>query len=258
MFICYKCGNSFTTVNLLIKHMYKNHKISRSGQFICFQGNCKRIYQNVNPFKKHLITIHSSDNIYSNSVNEAHTNFITTNPIVHETATVRNSKPFTALKESETDEDVYQKLYNAALSSVCDLYSNPGLNRLNAEKITRNCLKLITSVVCNTIKAKAEILITNDYQKNTLLSFISRCASLFDHIDTEYKFLKALSEMKLYVPPIKKIVDYEMHDIINNGFPIPAPKKIEVVWIPLRNSFKQFFELPGVLNTTLDYQKKNG
>lgn len=236
--------------------MYTIHKMVRSGQYVCFQGNCKRTYQNVNPFKKHLTTIHSSDINYSNVRDETLNSFCAAVPVVQKPSSVTIEKPVVATKQIKSDEDIFKNLCDVALSCVCDLYSNPCLNRLNAEKITTNVVKYITSIVCDTIKVKVETLITENNQKNLLLLFLSRCASLLDQVDSEYKFLKTMSEMKLYIPPTKKIVDYEMHDIINNGFPIPAPKKIEVIWIPLRNSFKQFFELPDVLNQVLEYQKQ--
>lgn len=265
MYLCFKCKQSFTTISAISRHFKNVHNLNSNDFYVCVQEECHRKYQNLKSFQKHITNCHRSNFINSNLLNENVPTINTANEIIQIPEIQINNSPhainnnvFSTTPETEiiSDEIILNNLKNVALKFVCDLHSNPCLNRKIVEDIIKNVQITIFQQLNIAIKQKIEYVVSDNNVKCNLNSFIEESFKIFKPIETEYKFFKDITDKNIYISPEKITIDVEMVPKINRGLPILTEKATEIIWIPLKKSFKLFFELPNILKNTLDYQKQ--
>jgi len=76
--------------------------------------------------------------------------------------------------------------------------------------------------------------------------------TLFQNIGTEYRLFKNLLSNSTFAKPITFNVNNEITEVIKNNRPTLDEAKVKGCIMPIKFQIKTFFELPRVLNQTLD------
>jgi len=108
---------------------------------------------------------------------------------------------------------------------------------------------------------KKEVLQNLEKNKSDVNS-ISKISVMFDVINnpfinlkTEYKRLKVLEELGVYIKPIEITIGCRNNNVTEQDNIVMDLINVKICFIPLRCVFKAFFEQPGVLKTVLNYFK---
>lgn len=142
-----------------------------------------------------------------------------------------------------------------ALNFIANLHSKNSVVRSVIQDVVENASELLKNVL-NNVKNNIEPLITNlSENEQEKLKSVFR-VDPFHNISTEYMRIKYLKSHNFFIEPqafyIGSILDNKKSgsSTVNMTF-----KKCEGQIIPLRKNLKVFLEIPGVLNTILEYQK---
>jgi len=124
------------------------------------------------------------------------------------------------------------------------------INDLNG--FNDNCMQILKKEVLDNLKK-------NNSDENS----ISKISVMFDVINdpfqnlkTEYKRLKVLEELGVYVKPIEIAIGSRNKNITKNDNIVISLVNVNICFILLRCIFKVFFEQPNVLKTVLEYFKR--
>jgi len=143
------------------------------------------------------------------------------------------------------------------LKFIAKLYSNSSITRNIVQILVDDCSELMQDLLSH-IKCKLQSeYFSNDNNISKLLDNIFDNIRPFEKYSTEYKRLQFFKESKWLIQPQKFLLG-EMFDNNRdkNNFTIVTSKKCEGQFIPLRESLKQYLELPGVFMSIKDYIAK--
>ncbi|XP_030374105.1 uncharacterized protein LOC115634022 isoform X1 [Scaptodrosophila lebanonensis] len=257
MFPCFRCNKKFNTADLLIHHLQNDHVLKKPGfcdPLQCKINNCNQLFLKYCIFRKHLCKTHENaigDSFYEDFVSQ---NMV--NPDFHsheiqiEKACLVKYNSFD-LDDSFNIQEYITDLKKKCLQLTLGLHSKCFMPRNEVTAIQY----LITKLVSPISKALNYYSACNSETKEALECITSFLTSPFEEIKSEYRLFKFLKEMHLFEDPKSFTVSNKIGPKFKKGNASLFPNKIDIHIMPIKFQIKSFFELPNVLNLTLQNKK---
>lgn len=263
--LCSKTSlNSFFDVPVFKDHLINFHNLGSNDIYTCF--SCEKKFQNRKSFFKHISKSIScgAGNIVETQRQNAEYNELNDKDIeqnsnielncdvleTHSTShfTVANINSIHVCGQCGVEDS--QLVEKNALQIACDLYGNFSLSRKMATdtivNFSDNLINPILSILQTSILSKLE---TND--KIPMLNLLHNLKDPFRKFKSFHLFQKYLLEHNLYQNPTIFEINNEIKPVFINNTATLDESKTYGALMPLEFQFKQFFELPGVLDAVL-------
>lgn len=227
---CAHCDNTFNTVDL-IKHLRKEH----NGQYKCGVQTCTRIFTQGSKLATHLKSSHANEILAIPLVINSH----------HDTALDFIEPVFNTAKKNipdakfEPDEQVSKFLL--------DLQGKDNITRSQVSSIANSVVEFLFQPLLNSVSGSKE---TDLIDKVELM----KCSLI--SLRDEYTLITSLSNQKCYIAPKPIAINRSVQIVQKKHTNQYGIRKKEGSYIPLTMLFKQFFELPNVLEYTLRHTDK--
>lgn len=197
---CYKCSNTFGSVNDLIKHMRNDHLIRNNSNIYCKQNLCLRLFYNFNSFRKHLHThITEIEQCANININD---DMLSSNQTT-QMADVEN------VTENTNNLEMISKLFNDIpefnkniFSFVTEMYNNSLVPRKFVQFVIDNTETRICKGVIKGLEAIVDRLSQLNEDEHTLQD-IKKLFQVYENcvtdVNTEYKCVKLYKELDIWV-----------------------------------------------------------
>lgn len=259
MHSCYICDKKFVSFDSLILHFKHDEFLTPSSTYSCHQIGCPLKFQNLYSFKKHYLKNHSNvphcNNIMP-SVTKGHINAhlnINHEPPYSNSGT--NSYIADQSYDQSTDttvESIIEMITKTILDFKSTLHSKHNLSRKDVQEIQTAVSAKITepifSAIINIILPK----ISCEADKTMVSKLLQYCSNPFELIESEHMFLKHLKDANVYAESTEFVINDSTMAVLSSGHPIIKEVKLTGTLMPISFIFKRFFELPNVLQKTLD------
>lgn len=258
--LCSECGLVIPTISGLCSHLKIIHRFDVLNTFKCGQNGCDRKYGTMKSFLKHLNRDHPIP------IQDQEFDGVKEIDLDNPERDVANVLPDADDNKQQNEVDIdyapitpailRNTLFNSSLSLSAKLYSSNSLNRSQIQDVidyiheysSSGYLEVLISKVClmlrNTNQREEDVHELNDM-------FIAQQNSFFG-LETEYLRMKALEANDCYIRPISYIIGPGEKIKNINGQAIVTPVDLTGQHIPMQQVLKSFFQLPGVLETTLN------
>lgn len=260
MYICSECRLELLTVNDLCNHLRIIHRFNVLSVYKCMQNGCDREYGNLKSFRKHLNRKHFIQ------IQNQEVEGIEQIQIDNDDRNVPNVMPVAVDNDKENEVDIVNEpitpailkytLFNSSLALSAKLYSSTTLNRTQVQKIIDYINDHSSSGYLDVLKSKIDLMLQDTDQREEdvrhLNEMFSALKNMFFGLETEYLRVKALEGNKCYISPISYIIGpgEKMRNL--DGHAILTPSDLRGQHISVRQVLKTFFQLPGVLEATLN------
>lgn len=272
-FHCYICEASFGNVDGLCNHYKYVYFFTASDIYVCIEQNCFREYFAADSFKKHLVrkhTTHDEQSVHidedeeiiinvqveGNPVQNCNIPFDTRNP-EQKLETIQEIMP---CDNEITPFELNKKIYKSILCFTANMYGCSTLNRRHVQTIIEMLQNLWGHNFLKPLKDKIFLMLhnTNQTKENLdeLNSMFSIYENLFSGLESDFSRLKALEDSGCFIKPISYIIGSENKFQNINNIPVPTPVNCYGQYVPMPDMLKKFFELPNVLDSTLDNMEK--
>lgn len=269
--ICNFCHIHFIKGSALITHLKILHRCQEKGIFVCGEKNCHRHFPTLKSFRKHICKHEkksdaSTEKVKVNSKNQSHNINHSEKELLH--ISTHSQIPFTPIQdkllthlqeeEKENKFDLFKStLLKKNISFLCNFY---------AEKtFCRKDVQTIMSSVCDLLSAPMVIFkeflledicsfssVTQE-SKSAIGNYFEEFEHLFRGLNSEYLRFKYLEKIECYIPPTQYMVGESFEKTPSSDV---GSKKYTAEYISLGKVLKNFFSLPNVLSTTLEYMEK--
>lgn len=259
MLNCFVCDKIFNEVDHYITHLKYGHFFKTNDSFIC-QNNCFSKFNNINTFKRHLISHHTVNNDLNENYN-SNTKFLQNDTDI-QCSLANTDIPCSILHESSQNNDNLLSRINSQIfeSNVFDVALLFLIKIGSISTASMNLMDIIIKYVTNDlfvpIFKELESLILPLISQNHSIdvrSILRSCLKPFIGMHTRHLFINALKLRNIYAAP-KKIVFYLKTSIcMLKGKPHLKNKKYEGTLLPIKFHIKKFFEIPNLLKTTIEH-----
>lgn len=260
MFVCFVCKKNLNVdVNKYMHHLYVIHSLKTYSLYKCTFDDCFQKYSNKSIFKRHLIQKHpnGNDSFVHNSINcLENSDFNHSNQMNHvlPEPSVKICSNNLPISENIYDDITFLNVKENILSFVLNLYQKNTTNRKEVSEILQNITENITKPVhMLLLKYLSEKVQYDDPMLIDIMTFFSKP---FSEIDSEYKFIKKMTDLKLFQMPVQFNINCELDTVISNYSPTISEKHIKGVMFPIKFQIQKFFELPHILEKTLSNIEK--
>lgn len=238
-------------------------KLKHAGSFFdtvyCKQDGCIRIFSDIYSFKKHLNTKHCNITkpLVINSV-ETFENMEV--DMTYDSNMINNSTSqkldecslSIAVQPSISSVEQFQNILTTRTSQfIGKLYCNANISKVAIQDIIINTKELFNSDFQDILK-EAHINSINN-SNNNFNDIIEALSNPFENVDTEYKREQFLEKSGFLIRPREFVIGTEEYPISVNNITTLKMKNCTGQFIPLRNVFKKFLEIPNVLSTIKNY-----
>ena len=257
MFPCCLCHKTFLGQNDVLRHMRLFHAFPSDG-FACKFAACGRTYDSLGSFGRHLKTCHQNAGDFVQpphgqnplpafqmnvNVNPDIAGVVYNNENVDDIDDVEDQQA--EVEEVVTPDSVLRCVAKSALTFVSELYSINNINRANVDLIVKHTSHLVNSIV-GSIRSKFQ-----DFDDPAIGEIFDVTANSFEGLLTESQRFTALQSCGFLLQSESIDIDYAQ-DVVNNAEPNLAQIPLSGQFVPLRDVLKQFFEMPNVLDLTLE------
>ncbi|XP_067645288.1 uncharacterized protein [Eurosta solidaginis] len=253
MFFCFKCHKNFSEADALICHFKVYHKLStKLLRLRCKQDNCNQLFTKFSSFRNHLQNIHTKFESTS-AQNVAPTEDMLL-PILSNSSSTETETQDGANLSVQNIVNETKNLKKKALYLSLSLYAQNNLPRkqvIDIQSMVSSLLSSISFIIHNVLNSEAISDINDDLQ--LLLEF---CKNPFQDISSEYRLFKILKELNLYEHPKTITIKESVTETTKYGIPTLAPKSFDIYIMPLNFQFKAIFEIPCLLQSTLQNTEK--
>lgn len=252
--VCFVCSADYLFIRPLLLHLQSCHKFSPSSIFRCREGACLRDFKSVGPFRQHLVRKHHC---------QFKVNSSTPLPLPDV-----SSKGFEDLVDNDDDDvpqespstpvklEFYESVNTNALHFVSKLYSKSNLTRNHVQDIVCDTTNFLSSGFLSTLKGEVVTALQNKSTCNIkdIEKKFEILETPFENLSTEYRRLKELEASNFLIRPMEYIISSMLTDRTDrDGNAVFVPADLTGHIIPLRHVLQQFFEMPQVLQSTLDF-----
>lgn len=171
-FSCFLCSLSFLTIALLRHHVYK-HDLLSIKEFQCKQDGCNKRYESLSVLFKHLSNIHNIGQREQEMIPDD--NFEQINSIDHDLSHDHDLENYDLTSEAANTD------ISLDLEYLLGLYSHSNFNRKDIMRIVNK----------TSTWAEKRFGVTS-----------------FEDLDTEYKVIKNLKSLGLWIEPVTLNFDY--------------------------------------------------
>lgn len=243
MYICFECFQSIESIKLLINHLKLSHFLTSTSKVICKQNNCNQIFSYFKAFTSHLKTVHAKD-IHFNSTEKQYDSVVVHSQVSTDSQTAVNTESSSAFLDHST---MLNSLKEKAFKFSLNLVSSNYLPRSEAFHIQSD----LTNIFFDLSKCLENISFKNKDSSN-LDDLIEFCKSPFKNTRSEYVFIEMLKKYNLYEEPKCFTIKNLISERSNLGNPTLGLSSVNVYMSSLHFKFKAFFELPNILQITLE------
>ncbi|XP_054087725.1 uncharacterized protein LOC128922130 [Zeugodacus cucurbitae] len=227
-FACYLCHKPHLTSCLLINHLKEDHGLQSIAKYVCKEENCNQIFHNVYRFRKHLEK-HKTVS-FSSVNNDLGQSLVSQEPLTQ--LQYRDEYPLPSLANFK----------HSVLEFTLELHNHPHFSRKDVLSIQKSIKERIMAPIVEMVNP----LIQNFENKVLSNEILRNLSEPFKNVDSEYKFLKELENLKHFKHPQKYVISNELSGIILNNNPTLTSAKAEIVLNDIPFQIKQFFESEGV------------
>lgn len=207
--MCFICKSTFRTLSLLQHHVSK-HDIIAYKQFTCYQNECIRVFDKLKYLYQHIRKFHSDLSNASKNSSQAVS-------IEHKANTTSNDDQACSFSHSESfpvsscESALESKLYDPDdLSFVLSHYSSNNFNRSDIQSII---------------------------DRTSLWAVKKFCINPFEHLDSEFKIQKALTNESLWIEPVEFVLEFFEGIVKSGSSQRIVMKPLCCYIIPLRDTF---------------------
>ncbi|XP_067634959.1 uncharacterized protein [Eurosta solidaginis] len=154
-------------------------------------------------------------------------------------------------------EKIITDLKNKSLALCLQLYSKSTMPRkdvLNTQSMVSDLLGTVSATIRNIISNSNSNLLPE--LQNDIDCILNFCDDPVMEIKSEHRIITVLKAMNLYESPKPFVILNEIADTVVQGNPTLDSKKLSIQIMPLKFQFKALFELPNVLQMTLENTEK--
>lgn len=273
MYSCFNCGKKYECIKTLCAHIKNGHFLNSLGiTFTC--ATCSKNFQSRKSFVRHLMQHNLNltstsvrDVLLPNKIMEDFSN--DTNKLIEDSSNdtdEANKENFTNPIETAPDLDSLESLtenqhnieeavqeISPVKCFVGNLYSDASLNRRQIDNIILNTSDLFKEVITEVKKDVLEKLPKDAQLLHSVENTFDGYDSKFDKYDSDYKRNKSFLNSECFVKPWSYAIGYGTQDQNRGGEVVIRNKEYQGEIVLLSDSLKKFFELPKVLDKTLEY-----
>ncbi|XP_067625781.1 uncharacterized protein [Eurosta solidaginis] len=238
MFKCFLCNFVALDAKSLVAHLKTFHTFNKIKKFICNVPKCGQCFSNVYTFQIHLKRVHARSAVVTSSqeqqafysARETHEN-------------VRQIGP-TASSENIAQLDINR--------FILSLHDKNNFNRKDVlyvlDNVNEKILKLIQEHVLMSISPLIPDLNQRIFIQNQFRKFVSP----FEHISSEYRFLKSIENEEIFKFPSSYTISEEISEIVINNSPGLHSNKVVGVIMPIKFQIAKYFQSKSNLKDTLE------
>lgn len=251
---CFVCFSNLINFNLLLLHL-KTYHSSYITVYKCLETNCSRSFSSLNSFKKH-IKLHEPTNVETLNENFACNSQDVNAVSITDEPTSHNVNYNESVSTPHFDTESYdKKVYNKSLQLLSKWYNESGLPRNKVQGIIDDITDFLSDIVVP-LKNEIESICSNsssDYMDTLNLNFFNILYNPFKNLHIEHLRFKALDDLGTLVRPSGCTVGHRQNDQLQGGNVIIQSVPIKIYSTPLVKLFKQFFELPNMYISFINY-----
>ncbi|KAJ8671615.1 hypothetical protein QAD02_002874 [Eretmocerus hayati] len=282
---CTECSLSFTYVNYLYFHIKDFHSLKLE-RFRCQESNCSRDFPSWDCFRKHLINYHEFKTHSLKSVNNVvcenlKAEQIEVKEVEHFQAISQwgsiSKSPLTASQafEGKINEkknpnprangayikvNKYLKIFEKTIDDIIykqtlELYADRQLPQVQAQRMidrTKILVNTVTESFTTMIQLLEDEFPIDTIVKNSSQKLFRTILSKLKEFDTHYERSAMMARNGL-IKPVAVIVGSTVEEKCKDNQIVKELVPLNVYRIPLKQTFKTFFERPGVLKAILKY-----
>lgn len=262
MYCCFVCSKNFISVDVLCVHLKHHHMLKNDGNFKCVVNNCPSTFSKMNSYKRHLKNSHNN---FTSDIVAGHT---LASPIIYynkdkgnfnQTIGIPVSDKIVKLDDSlgakQNLETARQLISAKALEFYCKQSGCTHLTNSAIESLIIDFTEIVLNTIIQEIKETVLPVVCSSH-KESVDDFLNFCSDPFQKIKSEYMLFKTLTQDDMYSPPYKFIVNTKIKEAIKKG-KAGFHTQLDVgVLMPMDFQIKKFFELPGMLKSTLEYSQQ--
>lgn len=262
MMKCVECGAVLNNLKKFAFHVEIIHDVSN---FICPEVNCHRTFGRKDVFIKHFKMKH----IYDNNLQLKTKKIKNVGPSIAKVSDdipVSENTPISNFNNSDIlDEnintgsllvDTFSKSLNDAVKKIIsELYEYMKFTKAQIQFIINSFITFLTNDLVDILEKSLKICPNTNLHIETITMF-KLLKNSFQNVNSEYKRLKYFLSSETLKKPIEiELGTIECRSNKKNKVSLNLRKR-SFCYIPLKNTLKDFLELPDVLNSILDHQKE--
>lgn len=263
VYTCSICAAVARSIVGLCSHIKLFHPRNLLTSYRCC--HCPNEYTTVQLLKEHLNDTHPDDVIMNNVPD----NINVCNDVLDDPNAMEVDEPepmdgppvplgnqIVEAHQAMTVRDFRRALFQSSLSYSAKLYSNISMNRSKVQEMVNLTSDFASSGFLDINKHKTISLLTDHNVPNEevhdLNEMFSSMQNSFLGLKTESQRVRALENSDCFVHPKKFHVG--VREVIKrvNGEQVRTPVELTGQYISIKQVLKKFFELPGVLDATLN------
>ena len=291
MITCFACDCEFPNNLLFLNHIELVH--SSLPKFVCPENDCNRTYSSYNSYKKHRRAKHALQEIdkrVTDLIRQELALMLPSDKLNTEEVTLESSLVDDFLMQldcqgsvdngdSDSDEETFSKPVSYIASKptpsqhfsesgniatdellfIAKLYKYTDVQRARVCEIIQDTTLLIERTLAN-VKNEFNNLFTssqnNSVSPTDIAKVFDKFSNPFKNIKTEAQSFSEFKNRSTFIMPENFLLGEKPKIKEQNGVKIVKNVPIFAQFIPLREVFQKFFELPGILEKTLNYQNK--
>jgi len=254
---CFVCERAFTGWHSLTVHFKVYHSLLPSSNYVCAQGGCQRDFQSLTGLRRHIFAEHNkpvADDVHGENVcNYRDRTSEYLNAVSDDSDTADDD--FTAQEEVETTRMSFfddNEVCLAAARFVAKLRSHSSIPASVVDEILQDVDDCFSSELIGLLRVKTVNLLSsfdinlNDDKVCTLLNDFDRLGDIFSGLKTQHLQMKYFENSGCYIAPKSITVGHRLESKSKSGSSVLEPVDATAQYVPLSNTFKSFFALPGV------------
>lgn len=269
MIICSECKDSFFSHHIYCRHLPLSH--GSITVFKCGEQSCSNSYTSLRALRRH-INIEHVENIesqnhedelnvqstveqaveqnYENDYdNFSHDSIFDTSEYDQPSLNDNVENLSTELSSNYVNTDEFIK-FAAKLHSYVDV------PRTRVQNIINDTAVLVKSMMQG-IKCDVKKALDSNCDKEEVLKKIEQIldiqSSKFSTISNEWHCFKHFKQLGTYIAPQSYLLGERVEFVKENAVQVTKAVPVTGQFIPIRLVFQKFFEIPGLLNETLEY-----
>lgn len=266
MFVCFSCLTPFDSNETLILHVRLSHSESRV--FRCFEDNCSRSFSQLQSYAYHRVRRHCPEK--HESVDSLNDETSPTASFLNNATTCNN----TCSSDDDEDRDDFEGIELSNVNSiipektnaqahsvsqyVARLYSYSDITKRRINDMlseTSNVLKQVMSSVGNEIYSHLETSNVDSSIISGVKNVVEAHLEQLKRIRSDHNNLKDFEKMGSLILPESYLLGERSEFKNVNGKQVQKYVPVVAQFISARKVLKKFFEMPHMLDNTLDYIK---
>lgn len=251
MYFCFKCDESFGTINILLVHLKYSHMLNSESLVIykCMQSKCPQSFSNLKSFTYHLKNSHAD--VSKDTGNDNLKNQFNAQRSVPNISKVVEFEKIEKISISQAKKNIYRE----SLLFVTKLNSYSHMTNAQIEQILNDITENLHNIF-DMIKNVIVPEINSSTKKIEISALLEVCKDPFKNVKTEYKLIKSLKDKNLMQSLEKFPIEKEVQETMRAGISRLEEVELGGTIMPIEFQMKKTFELPNVLSDTIKFMQE--